>query len=124
MISVSERRRDARRDRRGVDTTVKNSWDITMAGSRSGSMPPPVERAMLEGLKRYLRRYPYTVLAPLWLRVKNASGGWRCCRNPVGLSDERPPRGAAHVPPRRDQYQKYIRPGRLSRWHCELHPQL
>ena len=50
----------------GVDTTVKNSWDITISGQPQwADAEGLLNAAMLEGLKRYLRRYPYTVLAPL-----------------------------------------------------------
>jgi hypothetical protein len=59
----------------GVDTTVKNSWDITISTQPQwADAEGALNAAMLEGLKRYLRRYPYTVLGPLWLKMKNASG--------------------------------------------------
>src|SRR4029079_17332003 len=60
----------------GVDTAVKDSWDITISGKAEwADAERALNLAMLEGLKRYLRKYPYTVLAPLWLKMKDAASG-------------------------------------------------
>jgi len=113
----------------GVDTAVKDSWDITISGQ-----PPwaDAERAlnlaMLEGLKRYLRKYPYTVLAPLWLRMKDAASGEMRLLDPdalIALPDDRLGALATHAfRPGNINLQKYLAgQGGYPRWHCELHPQ-
>jgi hypothetical protein len=82
---------------------------------------------MLEG-SSYLRTYPYTVLGPLWLKMKNASGEMALL-DPETLSalpDERLTALARRTfRPGAINIQKYIADqGAYPRWHCELHPQL
>ena len=48
----------------GVDTELKNSWDIRLSGTQWADAERALNAAMMSGLIRYLRRYPYTVLAP------------------------------------------------------------
>ena len=53
----------------GVDTSLKDSWDICI--SEHAEWNDAVVRfnqSVMTGLKRYLRRYAYAVLAPLQLR--------------------------------------------------------
>ena len=113
----------------GVDTTVKNSWDITISTQPQwADAERLLNAAMLEGLKHYLRKYPYTVLGPLWLKMKNASGEMVLLdpETLAALPDER--LGALAMRtfrPGAINIQKYIADqGAYPRWHCELHPQL
>jgi len=113
----------------GVDTAVKNSWDITI--SRRPAWADAQRRlnlAMLEGLKRYLRKYPYAVLGPLWLKMKDAATGEMAQLTPevlAALPDERLGALATRAfRPGNINIQKYIADqGGYPRWHCELHPQ-
>ncbi|HEY2397288.1 MAG TPA: 2OG-Fe(II) oxygenase [Paraburkholderia sp.] len=113
----------------GVNTAVKNSWDITISGKPEWvKAESRLNRAMLEGLKHYLRKYPYTVLGPLWLKMKDDATGELTLLRPeslVALPDQR--LGALAVRafrPGNINIQKYIaNEGGYPRWHCELHPQ-
>ena len=113
----------------GVDVAVKNSWDITITGK-----PPwaDAERAlnlaMLDGLKRYLRTYPYTLLGPLWLKMRDAQTGALTLLDPerlAALPDERLGALATRaLRPGGINIQKYLADrGGYPRWHCELHPE-
>jgi len=113
----------------GVDTTVKNSWDITISAQPQwADAERLLNMTMLEGLKRYLRKYPYTVLAPLWLKMKNANGEMALLdpETLAALPDERLTALARRTfRPGAINIQKYIADqGAYPRWHCELHPQL
>jgi hypothetical protein len=114
----------------GVNTAVKDSWDIAISGQQQWA---EVERtlglAMLEGLKRYLRKYPYTLLGPLWLRMKDEATGELGLLSPEALTalpDHRLGALAMHsLRPGRINIQKYLADvGGYPRWHCELHPRL
>ena len=121
----------AQRGRAGdnVNTAVKNSWDITISGKAEwADAEQRLNLAMLEGLKRYLRKYPYTVLGPLWLKMKDAATGEMTLLDPAGLAalpDDRLGALAVHAfRPGNINIQKYIADeGGYPRWHCELHPQ-
>lgn len=110
----------------GVDTELKNSWDIRLSGTQWADAERALNAAMMGGLMRYLRRYPYTVLAPLTLRMPDANGASvrldaeRLCALPDNLLQAlirkvlRP--GAINL-------QKYIADeGGYPYWHCELYP--
>ena len=114
----------------GVNTEVKNSWDITISNRPGwGDVERALNLAMLEGLKRYLRKYPYTVLGPLWLKMKDPATDAMTLMTPEALAalpDERIGALATHAfRPGSINIQKYIADhGGYPRWHCELHPQL
>ena len=111
----------------GVDVALKDSWDIRISGRPAWSDGEnALNAAMMSGLLRYLRKYPYTVLAPLSLRMQDASGKAQLldAERLVALPDEllralivktlRP--GAINL-------QKYIADqGGYPYWHCELYP--
>jgi hypothetical protein len=113
----------------GVNTAVKNSWDITISGKPEwADAERDLNLAMLEGLKRYLRKYPYTVLGPLWLKMKDEASGELKLLSPedlIALPDQRLGALAVHAfRPGSINLQKYIADeGGYPRWHCELHPQ-
>jgi hypothetical protein len=111
----------------GVDVALKDSWDIRISGkSQWADAERALNGAMMSGLMRYLRRYPYTLLAPLTLRMPDATGA------PVLLD-------AADIANLSDQVlqsliRKTLRPGGINLqkyvadqggypyWHCELYP--
>ncbi len=74
----------------GVDVKLKDSWDIHISGRAQWLDAERVlNAAMMAGLMRYLRKYPYTLLAPLSLSMPDAESSapsqglmrsvwWRC----------------------------------------------
>ena len=60
----------------GVDLTLKDSWDIGLDQHPAWSdVRQQLNDAVVEGLKRYLRRYAHAVLAPLHLKMQPTGGG-------------------------------------------------
>jgi hypothetical protein len=111
----------------GVDVTLKDSWDIRISSRPHwADAERALNAAMMSGLMRYLRKYPYTLLAPLSLRMPDASG------TPVLLDAQR----IAGLPDDLLQalIRKTLRPGSINLqkyiadqggypyWHCELYP--
>jgi len=113
----------------GVNTSVKNSWDINVsARPQWADANRLLNTTMLGGLMRYLRKYPYTVLGPLWLKMKHEVTGEMTLLTPEALatlSDERLSLLATRAfRPGNINIQKYLADqGGYPRWHCELHPQ-
>lgn len=114
----------------GVNIKVKNSWDITISDHPEWA---DVERAlngvMYGGLKRYLRKYPYTLLAPLALKMARPDGSEALPIDAQVLSNLDDERFGALVAmtlrPGKINLQKYIADeGGYPRWHCELYPKL
>ena len=110
----------------GVDTRLKDSWDIRVSGPSWSDAEAALNAAMMSALMRYLRKYPYTVLAPIALRMPDSSGALTLIdpERLRALSDEslralirrtlRP--GAINL-------QKYFaNQGGYPYWHCELYP--
>lgn len=112
----------------GVDVKLKDSWDIHISGRPAwADAERALNTAMMAGLKHYLRKYPYTLLAPLSLRMPDAAGG-----APAVLDAER----MAALPDDLLQalIRKTLRPGTINLqkyisdqggypyWHCELYP--
>ena len=112
----------------GLNTAVKNSWDIAITGKPHwADAEGALNRAMLQGLKRYLRRYPYTILGPLWLKMRDAQSGDMKMLGPddlAGLPDDRLNALAVKAfRPGAINIQKYLADeGGYPRWHCELYP--
>jgi hypothetical protein len=112
----------------GVDTTVKNSWDLTISRQPDwADATQMLNRSMLAGLRQYVRKYPYTLLGPLWLKMKDAVSGQMellTRETLVALPDERLDALAVRaLRPGNINIQKYISDqGGYPRWHCELHP--
>jgi hypothetical protein len=111
----------------GVDTKLKDSWDIRVSGAPAwADAEKALNVAMMSALMQYLRKYPYTVLAPISLRMPDQSGALTLLdpEDLRALSDDslralirrtlRP--GAINL-------QKYIADqGGYPYWHCELYP--
>jgi hypothetical protein len=111
----------------GVDLALKDSWDIRISGrGQWADAERALNAAMMSGLMRYLRTYPYTVLAPLTLQMPDASGAT------IRLD-------AAQLAALPDNLllaliRKTLRPGSINLqkyisdqggypyWHCELYP--
>jgi hypothetical protein len=112
----------------GVDLRYKNSWDITISHHAAwADAERQLNDVMLGGLLRYLRRYPYTVLGPHWLRMPDPATGEKRALDPETL---------ASLPDAilRAIVQRSFRPGAINlqkyhgdeggypRWHCEVAP--
>ena len=112
----------------GVDTRLKDSWDIGLAGHAAWKDAETLlNGAMLRGLMRYVRRYAYAALAPLSLRMPDPATGELVLLDPptlAALSDNllqslvikcfRP--GSINL-------QKYLADqGGYPYWHCEQYP--
>ena len=113
----------------GIDTSMKNSWDITISGDAQwADAERALNAAMLRGLLGYLRKYPYTVLGPLWLRMRDPRTGAPRLLDPASLAaldDLRLQAIAAKAfRPGAINLQKYIADeGGYPRWHCEVYPE-
>lgn len=112
----------------GVDTSMKNSWDISITGDKSWADAEGVlNRAMLKGLLAYLRKYPYTILGPVWLRMRDPASGTSRLLDPESLAALDDMRLQALVMkafrPGSINIQRYIADeGGYPRWHCEIYP--
>lgn len=110
----------------GVDMRYKNSWDITITGKPQWADAERMLNAvMLTCLLRYLRKYAYTVLAPVWLRLPDPVTGEKKELDPSGLAalpDEILRAVAMKVfRPGAINIQKYLADqGGYPRWHCEI----
>lgn len=112
----------------GVNIAVKDSWDITISRyPQWADAERLLIEAMLAGLRRYLRRYPYTILGPLWLKMKDEASGEMRQVDPetiAALPDARLDALAMRAfRPGSINLQKYLADsGGYPRWHCELYP--
>src|SRR5687767_13450577 len=56
----------------GVDTALKDSWDIEISGKQEWApLVNALESAAFGGFTAYVKKYRYTLLAPLALKLKN-----------------------------------------------------
>jgi len=114
----------------GVDLKLKDSWDIHISGrSQWHDAERALNAAMMASLMRYLRNYPYTLLAPLSLSMPDADSG-----SATRLDAQR----LTALPDNLLQalIRKTLRPGTINLqkyisdqggypyWHCELYPKL
>lgn len=113
----------------GVDTTMKNSWDITITGdAKWADAEGALNRAMLRGLLAYLRKYPYTILGPVWLRMRDPATGTSTLLDPASLAalDDTRLQALAMKAfrPGAINLQRYLADeGGYPRWHCEVYPE-
>lgn len=112
----------------GVFPELKNSRDLAISGQPAwNDVSGPLMVAVLAGLRHYLRRYPYTLLAPLMLERRDADGG-----TPQRMSaDDLAAASDALIDP---LVARLLRPGSINLqrysageggypyWHCELYP--
>jgi hypothetical protein len=112
----------------GVDTALKKSLDITITGLPEwGPAESLLLGAAFEGLKQYVRKYPYALIGALALRHKDPTSG------EINLINEE--RFAAlSEPPYLRMLHSVFRPGTINvqkylagqggypHWHSELYP--
>jgi hypothetical protein len=112
----------------GVFPDLKKSRDLTISGrSEWADVNGALMVALLAGLRRYLRTYPYTLIAPLMLERRDADGS-----NPRRMTAENLATAAdAELD---TLVQQLLRPGNVNLqrytageggypyWHCELYP--
>ncbi len=112
----------------GVDTRMKNSWDIGLTGKPEwANVENGLNWVMMRGLLQYLRKYPYTILGPVWLSMKDPQTGAATMMDPASiraLDDDRLRAMVSKVfRPGGVNLQKYIADeGGYPRWHCEVFP--
>jgi len=112
----------------GVDTGMKDSWDIALHGAPEWSDARQVlDDAAVRGMRRYLRRYAHVALAPLQLKMRDpASGALRLldADGVAALNDEYLDGLIAKVfRPGGINLQKYVAgQGGYPYWHCEQYP--
>lgn len=112
----------------GVDTRLKDSWDITLAErSEWRDVENRLNTAMLRGMMAYVRKYAYAALAPMTLRTPDPKTGELVLLDPAMV---------AALPDNLLQalVTKCFRPGAINLqkyhadqggypyWHCELFP--
>ncbi|HEX3809998.1 MAG TPA: 2OG-Fe(II) oxygenase [Rhizomicrobium sp.] len=114
----------------GVDTTLKNSWDITISNYPAWKdAEDKLNNAMLRGLVLYLRKYPYAALAPYLTRVRDEKRGVLLPMEPETLSTMADMELAGVISqlfrPGTINIQKYIAgEGGYPHWHSEIYPQV
>ncbi|HEY9131010.1 MAG TPA: 2OG-Fe(II) oxygenase [Dyella sp.] len=111
----------------GVYPQLKRSSDITISGKPEWrDAEVSLNLAMLAGLTAYLRRYPYTLIAPLMLQVPDAAGALRRLQaeDVATMSDAELGALARQVfVPGDINLQRYrADEGGYPYWHCELFP--
>jgi hypothetical protein len=111
----------------GVLPDLKDSRDLTITGRDDWrEAEAMLNRAVFRGLIAYLRRYPYTLIAPLMLEVPGGNGArHRLTAERLAAMDD------AELAP---VVQTVLRPGSINLqrytanrggypyWHCELYP--
>jgi hypothetical protein len=111
----------------GVYPQLKRSSDITISGKPAWrDSEVALNLAMLAGLTTYLRRYPYTLIAPLMLQVPDADGQLRRLQadDIASMCDAELGALARQVfMPGDINLQRYrADQGGYPYWHCELFP--
>jgi hypothetical protein len=114
----------------GVDLKLKDSWDIHISGRAPWrDAERALNSAMMTGLKAYLRKYPYTLLAPLSLSMPDAETGSVTRLDAQRLTalpdDLLQALIRKTLRPGTINLQKYLADqGGYPYWHCELYPKL
>lgn len=131
LIERFERSGEAKRGETGggVNTALKDSWDIRLSQQPTwADAEHQLNLAVLAGLRCYVRKYAHTVLAPLQLKMPDASG-------------KLVPLDAASLAALDESVlntllTKVFRPGNINLqkyladqggypyWHCELYPKV
>lgn len=112
----------------GVDTKLKDSWDIDITGKPEWQwLNQAIETAALKGVCAYVRKYPYTLLAPLALKRQDAASGelTPISADDLGLlNDTNLQSVVTHsFRPGGLNLQRYIADqGGYPYWHCEHYP--
>lgn len=112
----------------GVDTTLKDSWDIEITGRPEWQAAhDAIQQAAFRGLADYVRKYRYTLLAPLSIKFKDPATGTVTALDHdslVTLPPERYLQALAYAfRPGNLNLQKYLADqGGYPYWHCEHYP--
>lgn len=112
----------------GVDIKLKDSWDIDVTAREEWQwLQNAIETAALDGVCAYVRKYPYTVLAPLALKRQDAATGelLAITAEDLGLlTQENLQSVVKHsFRPGGLNLQRYIADqGGYPYWHCEHYP--
>ncbi len=114
----------------GVDVALKDSWDIALDEQPAwADIKRKLNDAVVGGIKRYLRRYVYTVIAPLQLKLPDPTTGNHKALDADGfaaLDDSALSMVMSQVfRPGSINLQKYIADqGGYPYWHSEQYPKL
>ncbi|MFC5742212.1 2OG-Fe(II) oxygenase [Dyella tabacisoli] len=112
----------------GVYPELKDSGDITISSRPEWrDAETALNLAMLAGLSAYVRRYPYTLIAPLMLQVPDpANGALRRLNNDDVAAMDDAALGAlvrqVFVPGSINLQRYRAGQGGYPYWHCELYP--
>ena len=112
----------------GVDIAAKDSWDITLdAHPGWKDAERMLNRVVMEGFKRYLRRYAHVALAPFQMKRKDPATGQLVVlgADDVAALDDATLGGIVMqmFRPGSINLQKYLADeGGYPYWHCELYP--
>ena len=114
----------------GVNTRLKDSWDICISDHAEWNTAANLlNSAMLRSLIAYVRKYPQTAIAPLWLQMPDPLSGELVALDASAIrdmADERLQQLLVKVfRPGTINIQKYIADqGGYPYWHCELYPKI
>jgi hypothetical protein len=130
LVERFQRSREAERGRTGsgVDLSLKDSWDITITGrSDWADAEASLSEAAYAGLIRYVRAYPFVLLAPLALMKQDKEGRSTAVapETVAALDDARLGTlvrrafrcGSINL----QRYEAGV--GGYPYWHCEVYPQ-
>jgi hypothetical protein len=112
----------------GVDTTLKDSWDIEITGRADwAAAHQAIQQAAFAGLAEYVRKYRYTLLAPLAIAMRDDADGSARRLDADGLTALPPDRYGAVLQyafrPGSINLQRYLADqGGYPYWHCEHYP--
>jgi len=114
----------------GLDTSLKDSWDLCIDEHPEWrDVVGMFNTAMMQALMRYVRKYPFTALAPIALRVQDPADGQVRLLDPAavaGLSDDMLQGMLIKIfRPGTINLQRYVADqGGYPYWHCEQYPKL
>jgi hypothetical protein len=112
----------------GVDTSLKDSWDIEITGRADWSAAhQAIQQAAFVGLAEYVRKYRYTLLAPLAIAMRDEADGATRRLDADALAALPPERYGALLQyafrPGNINLQRYLADeGGYPYWHCEHYP--
>ena len=110
----------------GLFPELKHSRDISISGQEAWrDVEAALTRAVLAGLARFVRRYPYTLIAPLMLEHGAPGQRRRLDADSLSTLDDESLDGILKTifRPGRINLQRYrAGEGGYPYWHCELYP--
>lgn len=112
----------------GVDTSLKDSWDIEITGRADwAAAHQAIQQAAFAGLAEYVRKYRYTLLAPLAIGMRDEADGSTRRLDADALAALPPDRYGALLQyafrPGNINLQRYLADqGGYPYWHCEHYP--